>query len=333
MTVVFRGETDLAEWNASYRDGLVPDLFPYGLHRLADAGFDVRWSSPAAISASQKLRLVVAPPARHSSPDWTVAWDEYTSLRMLRDAPATRRGGGVIWATDALARGGGEAGRARSLLRSLRTLDLVWVLSTAQLGPLRDAFGARGPAIEYLPFGIAADYFTDSPLPEAPAVLSIGTDRDRDHATLVRAFERVHRERPEVRLGAQVPDGVAVPDGVERVPRMSHAALRDRYAETTVVALATRPNLHVSGMTTALEAMSSGRPIVMTRTPGIDEYVSEATGGALADPGDDAALAAAILARLAPGAAAEAGALGRAAVEARFTTRRMATRLGELLSR
>lgn len=329
MTVVFRGETDLAAWNAAYREGTVPDRFPYGLHKLADSGFSVSWASPPAVSSPEKLRLVLAAPPRHGGRDWTIAWDEYTALRMLRDAPPTRRGAGVIWATDGLARGGGEGMRARSLLRSLRSLDLVWVLSTAQLAPLREAFGPRGPAVEYLPFGIAADFFTPAPLPERPAVLSIGSDRDRDHATLLRAFERVHRERPDVRLGAQLPDGQAVPDGVERVPRMSHAALRDRYAETSVVAIATRPNLHVSGMTTALEAMASARPVVMTRTPGIEDYVD--VPGLLVEPGDDAALAQAILDQLAPGAAAAAGAAGRAAVEARFTTTLLADRLAALL--
>ena len=332
MTVTFRAETDLGAWNASYRDGTVPDLFPYGLQQLADSGLEVSWKPVSAASALQKLRLVLAPPARRASPDWTLAWDEYTAIRMLREAPQTRRGAGVIWATDGLGRGTGERLRARSIFRSLASLDLVWALSTAQLAPLREAFGSRGPDIRYLPFGIAADYFTPVALPERPAVLSIGSDRDRDHLTLLRALELVHRERPEVRLGAQLPAGQAAPEGIELVPRMSHADLRARYGESTVIAVATRPNLHVSGMTTALEGMATGRAVVMTRSPGIDDYLTAGTTGLLVEPGDPAGLARAILAALESGAAADLGARARAAVEERFTTAGMSRRLAELLS-
>jgi hypothetical protein len=51
-----------------------------------------------------------------------------------------------------------------------------------------------------------------------------------------------------------------------------HGALRDRYRAFSVIAVALRPNLHVSGITTALEAKATGRPLVITDTPGMADY-------------------------------------------------------------
>jgi glycosyltransferase involved in cell wall biosynthesis len=218
------------------------------------------------------------------------------------------------------------------IARTLTAADLIWVLSTAQIPVLRRMLGRRAPRIEFVPFGVAADFFTAAPHPDRPSVLSLGNDRDRDLPTLLSALEIVHRERPDVRLRVQTRSQVSLPAGVERVPFLSHADLRDLYHDTSVVALATRPNLHVSGMTTVLEAMASSRAVVMTRSPGVGDYVSADAGGTLVPQSEPEKLARGILDALEPGAAPEMGARGRAAVEQRFTTDLLSARLGELLT-
>jgi glycosyltransferase involved in cell wall biosynthesis len=57
--------------------------------------------------------------------------------------------------------------------------------------------------------------------------------------------------------------------------------------------MALKPNLHVSGMTVALEAMATGRPVVCSATPGMAEYVVDGVTGSLVPPGNAAALASA----------------------------------------
>lgn len=332
VSIHFRAETDLRTWGEDYGHGRVPDRFPYGLHKLADSGLVVDWVASPAASRAQKLRQLIPTRRPATAPGWTLAWDEYTALRMLATGPRTRLGAGAIWLTDGRLRGGLDRLRAASLTRALSSLDLVWALSAAQIEPLRRAFGRRGPRIAYLEFGIAADFFTPTPLPERPSILSIGGDRDRDNPTLLRALERVRRIRPDVPIRVQLRDATSVPDGVERLPRMSHDGIRDLYRDATVVAIATRPNLHVSGMTTALEGMASGRAVVMTRTPGSDDYVAHGRTGLLTAVGDDAALAEAIITALEPATAAALGRESRREVEARFTTDAMAGRLAGLLS-
>jgi glycosyltransferase involved in cell wall biosynthesis len=238
---------------------------------------------------------------------------------------------GLIWATDEIHRGPSASLRARSLLRSIRNAELVWVLSRAQVPALLETWSGKAPRIEYLRFGIAGDFFTPAPLPAQPSVLSVGNDRDRDHGTLLRALAMVHAERPEVRIRVQIKGATPLPQGVHRLPLMSHDELRDVYRESTVLAIATRPNLHVSGMTAALEAMGTARPVAMTATPGADDYIRHGESGLLSPPGDSQTLAANILALLDPATAVEMGARGRSAVELQFSTDVMAGSLAEML--
>lgn len=330
LTIAFRSEADLDRWAQSYARGEVADAMPYGLHRLADADIAVRWRSVAPVPAARKLAMMVRPP-RPVDADLSFAWDEYAAERLLAVHPGARLVLGVIWATDELQRGPAARLRAGSLLRTIRNAELAVVLSDAQIGPLTAAWSGAAPRIEHLLFGIAADFFTPAPLPERPAVLSLGNDRDRDHGTLLAALAIVHARRPDVRIRVQLKGDVALPEGVERLPAMRHDQLRDVYRESTVLAIATRPNLHVSGMTAALEAMATARPVVMTRTPGIGDYVRHGQTGLLSDPGDREALANDILRALEAENASAMGTDGREAVERVFNTAAMAQRLAAML--
>jgi glycosyltransferase involved in cell wall biosynthesis len=138
--------------------------------------------------------------------------------------------------------------------------------------------------------------------------------------------------RPDVELVLQTPADLPAPEGVRVVRRLSHAELRDLYARASLVAVAARPNLHVSGMTVSLEAMATGRPVVVTGTPGMATYVEDGVTGLHAPVGDAEAMAAHILRLLDdPAAAVAMGTAGRRRVEDEFTTRRMALRLAEFV--
>ena len=103
------------------------------------------------------------------------------------------------------------------------------------------------------------------------------------------------------------------------------------YRDATLVAVLTKPNLHASGLTVALEAMASGRPVVATDTPGLAEYVVEGELGLLVPARIDAAVGRqwALLAE--PERARALGEQGRRAVERSFTSEKQAERLAELI--
>jgi glycosyltransferase involved in cell wall biosynthesis len=336
VTVAFRAENDLGRWQRSYARGSMADRMPYGLHKLARHGFDVNWLSVPEATPVQKALAIARPrgAGRHGATalgDWSIAWDEYAAVRLLAARPHARLATGVIWATDGLQRDIAARMRSRSLLRSIRNAGLVWVLSRAQVPALTAAWNGPPPRIEYLRFGIAADFFTPAALPEHPSVLSVGNDRDRDHATLLHALRAVHARRPDVRIRVQLKGDIRLPAGVERLPAVSHDVLRDVYRQSTVLAIATRPNLHVSGLTAALEAMATARPVAMTGNPGTDDYIAHGQTGLLSPPGDSEALADNILESLDPATASEFGRRGRDAVERQFTTDVMAESLAAIL--
>ena len=242
-------------------------------------------------------------------------------------APRRRFASGVIWLTDMVQRGH----KPERLIDVLRAADDLWVLSRAQVEPLQELVGAGGPRVTAVPFGIDAQFFTAQPFPDRPRIVSVGNDRDRDPQTLFRALALVHARRPEAELLVQS-SAPGAPDGVRVLERMSHRELRDLYASATVVATATRPNLHVSGMTVTLEALATGRPVVNTDTPGMAQYVTEGETGHLVPVGDAESMADRLVALIDDAErAAEMGMAGRAAVEASFTTAIMCAHLAEIL--
>ena len=327
----FRTETDLNEWARSYSQGQVPDAVPYGLNKMTSTGASFTMATLAPLTAGQGLALVLGGRGLPAVPGWSIAWDERIGLRMLANTTGRKTGCGIIWATDEVRRG--FAAQARTLLRMhmLRSLDLVWCLSRAQVAPLRHALRRSDTRVEFLKFGVDTQFFSNRPLPLQPAVLSVGNDQDRDLPTLFAALQQVHDARPEVNLRVQFTGDLALPPGVERLPQMTHAELRDEYARASLIAIATRPNLHVSGMTAALEAMSTGRPVVLSRTPGAEDYVADGVWGALAQTGNAADMARLILLCLETGTAQRLGAAAREAAQREFDTTQMAERLAAIL--
>lgn len=323
-------ELDMVRWRRAFEEGKIPDAVPYGLDKLSAAGVHFQTTPLAPLTRKRGISLALGGRSNATTPGWAIAWDEHVGLRLLAQSTGERTGCGVIWATDELGRGPAANAKARMRLSMLRSLDLVWCLSRAQVIPLRRAVGHR-TRVEFLKFGVDTRFFAAEPLPSRPAVLSVGNDKDRDTPTLLAALEIVHRIRPEVALRVQFAGDYEVPSGIERLALMSHVELRNEYARATVVAIATRSNLHVSGMTAVLEGMSVGRPVVLTRTPGAEDYVEHGTWGFLVEPGNPQDLARRILETLDEDNTARLGSAARAAAVREYDTSHMAQRLALLL--
>lgn len=331
---------DAASWRQMHARGAVPDRLPYGLDRLAGYGLDVdvradRRGTLGAAGYRMARRLggsyawaealaVRTPPEA----DVALSWDERRGApRAMAEGRRRSVGTGVIWLTESRP---GPADRAA--LRALRRCSLVWVLAAPQLDLLREQGIARS-RLAHLPFGVDADFFdADAGVPTTDLVVSAGNDRHRDWGTLLDAFALVRQVRPTARLELATRTHVPPAAGVTVHASLGHAALRRLYSRAAVVAVSTHPNLHVSGMTVALEAKAMRRPVVMSRTAGVGTYVEHDVDGVLVPPGSPRAMAEAIIAVLSDEAVAAAlGAAGRASVEAHLSTEAQARRLAELV--
>lgn len=333
--VFYPADRDLDAWAERHAAGAAPDRWPYGLDRLeAHIAGVVSKSLPAATPIARAARRVIGvlPPGRRASNPVGVTWDENAGALLATTTGLSARYSGVVWVTDSVTRRGGE--QFASLRRALRRMDGLWVLSDAQVAPLTAFLGEGAPPVHYVRFGVDQDFFRPTPYPTRPLVVSVGGDRDRDPETLLHAMATLRRVRPDVEIVVQSRTSIDPPAGVSVVPYLSHAELRDLYARASVVAIATRANLHVSGMTVGLEAMATGRPLVITRTPGMDDYFGGTSAARMVEVGDGDALARETLRLLDdPVAGAAAGEAARARVAGGFTTAHLAARVAEVITR
>jgi glycosyltransferase involved in cell wall biosynthesis len=343
---------DADEWARRHASGEVPDRAPYGLDRLAEADLAVLFRKlPHARPVVQASRAVgkltggarweslLAKPA---SADARFFWEERSAIPVLltrrRGSPSGPVVTGIIWNTepDANITGSGRWATKTAMQRA----DSVFVISAGQLPVLRDQWKIPSSRVNFIHFGIDKDFWSPESQPEqpegdeaGPLVASVGNDRHRDHEMLLAAIREVHAKLPESRfeLVTSAPRDIPAEVGTWR-PSATHPELRDLYRRARVVAISTRENLHVSGMTAILEAMAMGRVVVATRTPGIEDYVTPGVTGVLVPVNDRDAMAGALVELLAdPGRCAEMGAAARERVAAGLSTEAMSRKLAGLI--
>lgn len=337
--VYYPSQIDVAAWQSAYQARTKPDEWPYGLNQLARhatvkfQNIQRQRSVTAAAAALLPGRVKAYPHAFSPTYALPVTWDERTALDLYLACGKAPYGTGIIWATDQLRRPAAHL-RTRLLRRVLRDANALWCLSTAQLGVLDEWLGSqsKSKSAQFLPFGIDTNFYSLRPAETSNLIFSVGGDRDRDPRTLFAALAAVIRANPDIKAVVQTTSSLQPPDGVEVVRRLSHAELREMYAKATVVAIATKPNLHVSGMTVSLEAAATGRPVVITKTPGMTDYVLEGKTGLLTPVGDSEAMAKSILNLLEePGQLLEMGSAARVHAAQNHSSAKMASRLQDIL--
>lgn len=324
VSVHFAEGRDVSTWERRHQQGEVPDRWPYGLDGLTKHFPTAKAREVGALAPTKLLRSLFL---RRSGPvdggSVQLSWEEDVALRMLQESPTGKVLTGVIWATDTDSSLSAKVKRFL-IRRALRRAHLVWALSRPQVDVVSRWLGPGGPPVRYLRFGVDPDFWAEQQFPQRPMLFSAGGDRDRDPATLLKAIEIVRRTRPDIDVLVQSRTALTPPDGVKIVPYLTHSELRAAYGRASVVAIATRPNLHASGMTVSLEAMAVGRPVVITSTAGIDDYVAHGSTGFLVQPGDHEAMARHIIGLLDDhAAAATMGRRARERVEEHFTSARM----------
>lgn len=219
-------------------------------------------------------------------------------------------GGGELVAIEDIGYGSQLLLRERLKVKvSLRSAARVTVAS----GPMAELARRQGVEPVVVPLGIDAAFFSGPPpstnAMEPPRLLHVASlNRVKDQATLLRALRRVAHERPDVRLDVVGEDtlGGEVQDTCSSLglaPRVTfHGflpadALIPYFRGARLLAVS---SLHEAGPLVTLEAAACGVPTVGTAVGHIRDFGSSAPERALAVPvGDDAALAAGILALLA----------------------------------
>ncbi len=200
---------------------------------------------------------------------------------------------------------------------ALRRGDAVRALSRYTAGLVEEVRGI--PVTASFPTYTDLSAFTANPiapLPERPTALFVGMlEAYKNVDGLASAWRRVSRELPEAKLvvvgrGARqdVVDRLVaeIPGGVEHVPVLDPEAVAARMDASTVLVLPSR----AEGLgRVVIESFARGRGVVASRGGGLPDLVRDGVEGILVEPGDDEALAGALVRVLSdPGLAAGLGA-------------------------
>ncbi|RDI69699.1 glycosyltransferase family 4 protein [Halopelagius longus] len=141
---------------------------------------------------------------------------------------------------------------------------------------------------------IELDAFDFNPTPESKTVLYLGRlTRRKNVGTLLDAWRRVEAESDEYEL---VVAGTGYKEdelheraarlGLQNVDFRGYVSEREKRRLLSESALFVIPSLMEGYVTTGLEALASGTPIVGTDTYGVHDYVVDGDNGRLVDPED-----------------------------------------------
>jgi glycosyltransferase involved in cell wall biosynthesis len=337
------------DWRDRHFRDEVPDLSPWGLHRIGDHGVEVTFSDRTlgrvagrlaravkhraggieAIETARDIRALSA-----GNTDVVFSYHERTGFpaclahTVRWSAPVVT---GVCWLTSPEDTPPVVAVLAR---HALPRASAVFAQSTAAVTALNKHWGVPAEKLHYVPVGIDTDFYAVQPPPEVPdLVVSLGEDPFRDHDFLVAAVKMVRAKRPTTRLELATQLDVDVPAELGIVHRgRLHGRARELYQRACVVAVALKPNVHGSGLTVTLEAMASGRAVVVTKTPCMPAYIEDGVDGVLVPEGDLDAFAHAVEELLAdPERASEIGRAAAARVRRENTSGVMAAQFARIL--
>jgi glycosyltransferase involved in cell wall biosynthesis len=192
-----------------------------------------------------------------------------------------------------------KAGMQR-LTRWLNRFDAIVVLCERQRRYLLEGANIPESRVHLVHDSIDTAFFAPEPAVsvEPGLVLAVGRER-RDYATLGLAMKKLPDARAVVvadslwaRRSASGEDGFS-DDSLTFRRGLPFSEMRTLYARASVVAVPLQPGIdYAAGVNGLLEALSMGKPTVVTRTPGIEDYL-EGVAEAVA-PSDPDALAVAI---------------------------------------
>ncbi|HWV39528.1 MAG TPA: glycosyltransferase family 4 protein [Vulgatibacter sp.] len=194
-------------------------------------------------------------------------------------------------------------------------------------------YGVRPERVEVV--GAGANVFPEAPVREddGETLLFVGTRFDlKGGPVLVRAFRRIRRRRPKLRLLVVGPtENLALPEGATHLGYLPAAELPALFRKATVFVL---PTLREAFGIAFLDAMACGVPCVGTSVEAVPEIVDDGETGLLVPPGDDVSLANAIERLLSnPRQARAIGMRGRRKAERCYRWSQVAERLEDLLER
>jgi glycosyltransferase involved in cell wall biosynthesis len=171
-----------------------------------------------------------------------------------------------------------------------RASERVIAISEHAKRTLVERLGVRPERVRVIYFGVDHERFRPGPEEREPFLLYPANRwPHKNHERLFEAFALLRRERPGLRLVLTGAGHTSAPDGVELAGHVSRDELARLYRTAAALVF---PSLYEGFGMPPLEAMASGLPVAGSNAASLPEVVGDA--GALFDPHDPEAIAAAV---------------------------------------
>jgi glycosyltransferase involved in cell wall biosynthesis len=181
---------------------------------------------------------------------------------------------------------------ALKLFRSVKFIDFIIVHCLSQYNFLRKYLNLSESQIRFWWYPVDCDYFKPGDISEQkirPLIASVGLEM-RDYSTLAKATENLD-------VDVKIAGFSQFRPGLPRVfPRVIPANMSNEfyqlpellqlYQNADIVAVCLRPSNWSAGLTALLEAMACKRPVVVTRTEGLNDYLQDTDALTIVEPGD-----------------------------------------------
>ena len=173
------------------------------------------------------------------------------------------------------------------LRRVLPRADMLLPLGHAQAAGLI-AMGAPPGRVRPVLTGTYPDFYAAAPDQPDGYILAIGDDVSRDYDTLLAASAGLsNRVIIRSRLITESPAHPNVSVVSHSLTSLEYRAL---IAGALLVVLPLHPSIHAGGVSTLIEAMSTAKAVIVSRTEGLADYTEDGTTCRLVPPNDPAAL-------------------------------------------
>lgn len=279
---------DFEAWQSERGRGRLP----YGIDQLIRRGIRLHWTDALHRPTWQQTRrgalirgiesatvpflqtLLMTGEIRNCAATLAMFESEANFLALLRGiAPTDRRKPFVVvscWLAQLLA--SGSRSRLAGYRRAFRSVNRLYYFSRNQRPILEEIIPAEN--LSYLPFGVEIDEFTPQDAPDGGYLLAVGRDSGRDWPTFFSAVKQLDLPVKVCCRESQLA-GLEIPPNVEIIGHVKRRTYRELLGRATAVAVVTKHLVYPSGQSVLLEAMAMARPVVVTSTPSLSDYIHD----------------------------------------------------------
>jgi glycosyltransferase involved in cell wall biosynthesis len=171
-------------------------------------------------------------------------------------------------------------------------IDGIVALGTVQVDYIRQRWHPRG-LTTFVPMHIDTEFYRPTPFQPNQTILTVGDDVGRDFDTLLAATEGLEAE-VVLKTNREIAERESHPS-VRRIKRrLDWSEYRAMFADARCVVIPVAETVHASGIGSLLEAMAMGKPIVVTGSAGLSDYLRHEENALVVPCADPQAMQAAV---------------------------------------